>query len=96
MQYNLALGALMTAARRGIAESARFDAVLTPTVAQLPRPVGYFTAGGDPGEDFERQKRFTPWTAIYNTTGPAGDLVAAVQRARSRPPDRTHPSCRSA
>ncbi len=69
VQYNLALGALMTAARRGIAESARFDAVLTPTVAQLPRPVGYFTAGGDPSEDFERQKRFTPWTAIYNTTG---------------------------
>ncbi len=69
VRYNLALGALMTAARRGIAESARFDAVLTPTVAQLPRPVGYFTAGGDPSEDFERQKRFTPWTAIYNTTG---------------------------
>ena len=69
VQYNLALGALMTAARRGIAESARFDAVLTPTVAQLPRPVGYFTDGGDPREDFERQKRFTPWTAIYNTTG---------------------------
>jgi amidase len=69
VRYNLALGALMTAARRGIAESARFDAVLTPTVAQLPRPVGFFTAGGDPAADFERQKRFTPWTAIYNTTG---------------------------
>ena len=69
VQYNLALGALTTAARRGIVESAHFDAVLTPTVAQLPRPVGYFTAGGDPAEDFERQKRFTPWTAIYNTSG---------------------------
>ena len=69
VQYNQALTALTAAARRGIAASDEFDAVLTPTVAQLPRPVGYFTDGGGPGEDFERQKRFTPWTAIYNTTG---------------------------
>lgn len=69
VQYHQALGALTTAARRGIAESDRFDVVLTPTVAQLPRPIGYFTDGGDPAEDFERQKRFTPWTAMYNTTG---------------------------
>lgn len=69
VQYNQALGVLMTAARRGIAGSDRFDAVLTPTVAQLARPIGYFTAGGDPAEDFARQKGFTPWTAIYNTTG---------------------------
>ena len=69
VQYNQALAALTLAARRGIAASAEFDAVLTPTLAQLPRPVGYFTEGGDPGEDFERQKRFTPWTAIYNTSG---------------------------
>jgi amidase len=35
----------------------------------LPRPVGWFTADGDPAADFERQKRFTPYTAMYNTTG---------------------------
>ena len=69
VQYSQALAALTAAARHGIASSAQFDAVLTPTLAQLPRPVGYFTDGGDPGEDFERQKRFTPFTAIYNTTG---------------------------
>ena len=69
VQYNQALAAMTAAARRGIAASLEFDAVLTPTLAQLPRPVGYFTHGGDPSEDFERQKRFTPWTAIYNTTG---------------------------
>ena len=45
------------------------DAVLTPTLAMLPRPVGWFDADGDPAADFERQKRFTPFTAIYNTTG---------------------------
>jgi amidase len=36
----------------------------------LPRPVGWFTGGGDdPAADFERQKQFTPYTAMYNMTG---------------------------
>jgi amidase len=57
-------------ARRGIAAGAHLDAVLIPTGAMLPRPVGWFQEpDGDPAEDFERQKRFTPYTAIYNTTG---------------------------
>ncbi len=65
-----ALGMLNVHARRGIAATAHLDAVLTPTVAMLPRPVGWFQADcADPAEDFERQKRFTPYTAIYNTTG---------------------------
>ena len=69
VQYAQALGALSLFARRGVAASIQYDAVLTPTVAQLPRPVGYFTDAGDPAADFELQKRFTPWTALYNTTG---------------------------
>jgi amidase len=68
-EYARALGDLNVFARRGIAASAHLDAVLTPTLAQLPQLIGYFTDGGDPAEDFERQKRFTPYTAIYNTTG---------------------------
>jgi amidase len=64
-----ALGQLNLHARRAIAAHAEFDAVLTPTVAMLPRPVGWFTADGDPAADFERQKAFTPYTAMYNTTG---------------------------
>ncbi len=44
--------------------------MLTPTLAMLPRPVGWFSGDdADPAEDFERQKRFTPFTAIYNMTG---------------------------
>jgi amidase len=68
-QFADALGQLNVHARRGIAGSAGFDAVLTPTVAMLARPVGWFTADGDPAADFERQKAFTPYTAMYNTTG---------------------------
>ncbi|HEU5267825.1 MAG TPA: amidase family protein, partial [Jatrophihabitans sp.] len=64
------LAALNSYARQGIAATAHLDAVLTPTLAMLPRPVGWFQQpDGDPAQDFERQKRFTPFTAIYNTTG---------------------------
>ena len=31
-------------------------------------PIGYFD-DVDPAENFERQKRFTPYTSIYNVTG---------------------------
>jgi amidase len=38
-----------------------------------PRPVGWFCGTADapvePAEDFERQKRFTPFTAVYNASG---------------------------
>jgi amidase len=51
-----------------------FDAVLTPTLASPPAPVGYFEEV-EPAENFERQKRFTPYTAVYNVTGqPAVNL----------------------
>jgi amidase len=45
-----------------------YDVILTPTLAGLPAPVGYFDEV-DPPENFERQKRFTPYTAVYNVTG---------------------------
>ena len=54
--------------RPAIAALSACDAVLTPTLAQPPRPVGWFDEV-DPAENFERQKRFTPWTAVYNVSG---------------------------
>lgn len=38
-----------------LAAQAAVDVVLTPMLAQLPRPVGWFTEGGDPAEDFRAQ-----------------------------------------
>jgi amidase len=67
--YANALGLLGLYSRQGIAATAHLDAVLVPSLALLPRPIGWFTDGGDPATDFERQKRFTPFTALYNTTG---------------------------
>lgn len=46
-----------------------YDAVLTPTLAGLPAPVGGLRDDDDPARDFESQKRFTPFTAIWNVTG---------------------------
>ena len=45
-----------------------YDAFLTPTLATPPVPVGYFDEV-EPAENFERQKRFTPYTALYNISG---------------------------
>ena len=45
-----------------------YDAILTPTLAQPPVPVGYFDQV-EPHENFERQKRFTPFTALFNVSG---------------------------
>ena len=42
--------------------------MLSPTLASPPVPVGYFDEV-DPAENFERQKRFTPYTALYNVSG---------------------------
>jgi amidase len=45
-----------------------FDAVLSPTLAMPPVPVGYFDEV-EPPENFERQKRFAPYPAVFNVTG---------------------------
>jgi amidase len=64
-----ALQQLQRVARSAVRAHARFDVVLTPTLAQPPRPIGWFSGAPDPAEDFARQKRFTPFAAIYNVTG---------------------------
>ncbi|MDQ1738430.1 MAG: amidase, partial [Pseudonocardiales bacterium] len=78
-EYATAIGLLNLASRQAITATAQYDAVLTPTLAMPPRPIGWFCGTADdpvdPVEDFERQKRFTPFTAVYNATGqPAASL----------------------
>jgi amidase len=60
---------LQAAARQLIVSTAAFDAVLTPTLAQLPAVVGGLRNDADPAADFEAQCRFTPYTSLYNITG---------------------------
>jgi amidase len=68
-EFANAVGRVNVYCRQGVAATAHLDAVLTPTLAMLPQPVGWFIGEGDPAADFERQKRFTPYTAMYNMTG---------------------------
>lgn len=62
------MGQVQAAGRAAIMAHAEFDAVLTPILAQLPRPNGWFTSVSPP-DNFERQKRFIPYAALYNVTG---------------------------
>jgi amidase len=64
----LAQGGLQSATRAAAAALHGYDAVLTPALAQPPVPVGHFDEA-DPAANFEEQKRFTPFTAVYNVTG---------------------------
>ena len=40
-----------------------------PTLAQLPAPVGWFREAGDARAEFDRMIGWTPFTAVYNTSG---------------------------
>ena len=59
---------LQGSARPAMAALAGYDAILSPTVALPPRPVGWFDEV-EPAQNFIRQTQFTPWTALYNLSG---------------------------
>ncbi len=67
--FTAALSAIQLGTRLAIAATAHCDAVLTPTLAQLPREVGGFRDDGDPWAELDSLAAFTPFTAPYNATG---------------------------
>ena len=67
--FMAALIGLQQVARAAVTATEAYDAVLVPTLAQPPAPVGGLRNDADPAADFEAQKRFTPYTAVYNMTG---------------------------
>jgi amidase len=90
-EFGLALGAMRRFAAGALEALAPYDAVLTPTLASPPLPVGAIRDDADPARDFENQKAFTPWTSAWNVTGmpaislplhwTAGDLPVGVMLA---------------
>jgi amidase len=64
-----ALTALRLFARRFLQATARYDVLLAPVTTMTPRPLGWFDAEGDGAEDFERNKRYAAFTALFNVTG---------------------------
>jgi amidase len=67
--FALAAVTLQALARQAVTALSPYDAVLTPTLAQPPLPVGAIRDDADPAGDFEANKRFTPFTALWNLTG---------------------------
>jgi amidase len=61
--------ALRLFARRFVQATAAYDVLLAPVVTMTPRPIGWFDADGDGAADFERNKRYAAFTAVYNVTG---------------------------
>lgn len=67
--------------RRTIADFAAFDAVLTPALAQSPRPVGWY-AGHDPERTFAMQVEYAPYSSFVNVAGlPALTLPVTTDAA---------------
>jgi amidase len=64
-----AMFALRLFARGFLQATAGYDVLLAPVCTMTPRPVGWFDADGDGAEDFERQKRYASFTALFNITG---------------------------
>jgi amidase len=64
-----AMLALRLFSRRFLQATAQFDVLLAPVTTMTPRPLGWFDADGDGAADFERQKRYAAFTALFNVTG---------------------------
>ncbi|WP_017620793.1 amidase [Nocardiopsis gilva] len=65
--YLRATTGLQQGVRAALPRMLAYDAVLTPTLAQPPVPVGHFDT--DPVEEFARMTAFTPFTSMFNITG---------------------------
>ncbi|HEU5388066.1 MAG TPA: amidase, partial [Streptosporangiaceae bacterium] len=79
-----AQGYLQAVTRAALVTLNAYDAVLTPTLALPPRPVGWFDEV-DPAQNFERQKQFTPYTALYNVSGQPAVNVPLYSNADGLP-----------
>ncbi|WP_247041317.1 amidase [Arthrobacter rhizosphaerae] len=75
-----AVGFLRQFQRDTIAQYAAWDLIMTPALAQTPRPVGWFTGthgdgpwptewAGDADGDYRRQCEYAPWSSMVNACG---------------------------
>ncbi|GAB3408421.1 amidase [Schumannella luteola] len=54
--------------RRTIRAFSGYDAIITPTLAMTPRPIGWYDHD-DPERNFAQQCAYTPWTSFVNVVG---------------------------
>ncbi|HEV2753990.1 MAG TPA: amidase family protein, partial [Solirubrobacteraceae bacterium] len=79
----LAIFRLQGLARATVTWCDRYDAVLTPALAEAPLPIGALSAHpAEPMRDFVRSGRFTPYTAISNVSGSPAVSLPLYEHAR--------------
>ena len=81
----LAVSVMRRAAAQAIEATSGCDVLLTPTLAQLPAELAGLRLDHDPAEDFENQKRFTPFTAPFNVSGQPAISVPVHHTDRGLP-----------
>ncbi len=64
-----AVSMMRTSSRAAMKATAHLDAVLAPTLADLPALVGQLRNDADPAADFAAQVEYSPFCAVYNVTG---------------------------
>ncbi|MBP2268126.1 amidase [Pseudarthrobacter sp. PvP004] len=81
VKVNEALGFLRQFEHDTVTQYSEWDVILMPTLAQTPRPIGWFTGGGHSGEpwpsewagdadeDYKRQCEYAPWSSMVNVCG---------------------------
>ena len=79
------LGDLQVLVRNGLRALDHCDLLLCPTLATPQARVGWFTETGDPADDFDRQRRFSPYCAIFNVTGQPSVSVPVAATADGMP-----------
>jgi amidase len=81
----MALAELQVRVRQYARRTPRCDLWLSPVLSRAQAPVGWFTAQGDPAEDFNQQARFSPYCAVYNLTGQPAVSLPVGQAADGAP-----------
>ncbi len=64
-----AVSTMRITARASMEATAHLDAVLAPTLADVPARVGQLRNDADPEADFAAQVDYSPFCAVYNVTG---------------------------
>ncbi len=83
--FALAIGEMRRVAGSALRALADYDAVLTPTLADVPLLLGALRNDEDPAADFDAQGRFTPYTSVWNMTGMPAISLPLAQSATGLP-----------
>ncbi|HZK04287.1 MAG TPA: amidase, partial [Actinomycetaceae bacterium] len=86
-EYADAFNGMQALARRLVTAWADFDIILTPTLSAPPLPPSELVLPEDPAADFEAQKRFTPWTSVWNMLG-APSISVPIHSAAVADPEK--------